>query len=226
VKWLTRGGAVAALAVGAAVMAGLGWRGVLLLLAFFVSGSLLTRWAGGPGGQRTTRQVLANGGVAAAAALAGSWTVAAGALAAATADTWATEIGAFSRRPPRLITTGAPVARGASGGVTLLGTIGGLSGAVTIGALSWGLAPPTGPRGAVGVALAGALGMMADSLLGALVQGTFTCPTCGRHFERATAMCHGAVRRTRGFAWLDNDGVNLAATVTGAAAALAWHSLR
>jgi hypothetical protein len=50
VKWLTRGGLVAALCVGAAVGWGLGWRGLLVLLAFFVSGSLLTQLAGGPGG--------------------------------------------------------------------------------------------------------------------------------------------------------------------------------
>src|SRR3989475_4765373 len=65
VKWLTRGGLGAALCVGAAVGWGLGWRGLLVLLAFFVSGSLLTQLAGGAGGQRTARQVLAHGGGAA-----------------------------------------------------------------------------------------------------------------------------------------------------------------
>ena len=35
-KWLTRGGLVAALAVGGAVAAGTGWRGVTVLFAFFV----------------------------------------------------------------------------------------------------------------------------------------------------------------------------------------------
>src|SRR2546427_4235537 len=67
VKWLTRGGAVGALAVGAAVTAGLGWRGLILLLAFFVSGSVLTQLPGGEGGQRNLRQVIPNGGVAAVA---------------------------------------------------------------------------------------------------------------------------------------------------------------
>src|SRR5437899_8834125 len=143
VKWLTRGGLVAALCVGAAVGWGLGWRGLLVLLAFFVSGSLLTQLAGGAGGQRTARQVLANGGVAAGAALFGAWSVAVAALAAATADTWATEIGSFSPWPPRLFTTWSPVPAGTSGGITLLGTLGGAAGAVV---MAW-LAALVQPRG-------------------------------------------------------------------------------
>jgi uncharacterized protein (TIGR00297 family) len=200
---------------------------VLLLLAFFVSGSVLTRVSGGEGGQRNARQVLANGGVAAAAGLMGWWVVAAGALAAATADTWATEIGSFSPRPPRLITTWASVARGVSGGITLLGTAAGTLGAAMLGMLAAALAPA--PLSGVGivVALAGTGGMIVDSVLGAALQGEFECFACGARFERARAVCHEPVRRTRGVSWLDNDGVNLAATTAGAliaAAAWVWFS--
>jgi len=109
VKWLTRGGAAAALLVGGATLWGVGWRGLVLLLAFFVSASLVTQR---DARQRTARQVLANGGVPAVAALLGAWPVFAGALAAAAADTWATEIGARSPTPPRLITSGVPVPHG------------------------------------------------------------------------------------------------------------------
>jgi len=171
----------------------MGWRGLLLLLAFFVSGSLLTRG----GGRRNARQVVANGGVAAVAALAGSWPAFAGAVAAATADTWATEIGAFSRTAPRLITSGVPVARGANGGITPLGTAGGVLGAAVVGGLTWVLAPHLGWLGAV-AAVAGVAGMLIDSLLGATLQGSE---------DR----------------WLDNDAVNLAMTLAGAGiAAAGW----
>src|SRR5262245_3195216 len=91
VKWLTPGGLVASAVIGGAVFVGLGLSGFALLVTFFLSGSLLTQIAGGPGGRRNAVQVVANGGVAAVAALFGSWPIAAGALAAATADTWATE---------------------------------------------------------------------------------------------------------------------------------------
>jgi len=190
VKWLTPAGAAAALAVGTATVIGVGWRGLLMLLAFLISGSLLTKG----GGRRTAAQVCANGGVAALAALLGSWPGFAGAIAAAASDTWATEIGAHSRTPPRLITNGTAVPPGANGGITILGTAGGVLGAVMIGALSWLL----GHAGlsAVVVAGAGVSGMLIDSLLGATVQGPND-------------------------KWLDNNGVNLAMTLAGAGIA-AW----
>ena len=191
-RWLTRRGAAAALAIGLATVWGFGWRGLFLLLAFFVSSNLLTTAAKGGEG-RNERQVLANGGAAALAALAGSWAAFAGSIAAATADTWATEIGRHSRTPPRLITNGRPVPAGTDGGITLLGTVGGFAGAGFIA----GLAFMVEPRVAVAVGAAGVFGLLLDSFLGATLQG---------------------VR-----AWLDNDFVNLAATASGAVvAAVAW----
>lgn len=189
VKGLTRRGAVAAAAVGLTTLWGLGWRGIVLLLAFFVLSTLLSR----RGTARAERQVIANGGIAALAALAGNWLWFAGALAAANADTWATEIGNHSRTPPRLITSWARVSAGTDGGMTLLGTVGGVAGAALIAGLSMGLWPG-GLRLAMIVAVAGVVGMLVDSLLGATVQGK--------------------VR------WMDNDAVNLAATLTGAACAV------
>ena len=188
-KWLTGRGVAAALGVGLATGYGLGWRGLLLLLGFFVSSSLLSKKT-----SRNHRQVLANGGIAALSALLGSWLAFAGSLAAATADTWATEIGRFSPTPPRLITNGARVPAGTDGGMTLLGTVGGIAGAGLIAGLAVGLGPGGSGLGlAMKVAVAGVVGMLLDSLLGATVQGKFR--------------------------WVDNDAVNLAATLTGAACA-------
>jgi uncharacterized protein (TIGR00297 family) len=216
VRWLTPDGLAAALGVGAAVYWGLGWRGAALLLAFFISGSLLTQLATGRGGRRNARQVIANGGAAALGALVGSWPVTAGALAAAAADTWATELGSFSPIPPRLITTWARVTRGRSGGITALGTAGGLAAALGMGALAHLLPPPGAAPGIVGVATAGIAGMFADSLLGATGQGLYECGACGARSERADTICHEPVRLIRGWRWLDNDAVNLAATLVGA----------
>lgn len=133
--------------------------------------------------------MVANGGVAALAALAGNWAAFAGALAAATADTWATEIGSHSDVLPRLITNWKPVPAGTDGGMTLLGSAGGIVGAGFIAGLSF----VVGQAGTFVIAAAGMSGMLLDSLLGATLQGK--------------------VR------WIDNDVVNLAATMTGAAMA-------
>jgi uncharacterized protein (TIGR00297 family) len=163
---------------------------MVLLLAFFVLSTLLSR----RGTARNERQVIANGGIAALAALAGNWLWFAGALAAANADTWATEIGSHSRTSPRLITSWAHVSAGTDGGMTLLGTAGGIAGAGFVAGLSVGLGPGGSGLGlAMRVAVAGIIGMLVDSLLGATVQGKIP--------------------------WMDNDAVNLAATLTGAACA-------
>lgn len=185
-KWLTRRGAALALAVGVATGYGFGWRGIGLLLAFFVSSSLLSEKQ-----TRNARQVIANGGIAALAAVLGSWVAFSGAVAAASSDTWASEIGRHSRTPPRLITSGTPVPAGTDGGITLLGTAGGIAGALFIAVLARVLVP-----GAFlpAVALAGIAGMLLDSLLGATLQGRLT--------------------------WLDNDAVNLMATAAGAGLAV------
>jgi len=216
VNWLTRNGLIAALAVGGAVVAGTGWRGVVVLFAFFISGSALTQLSGGADGARTARQVLANGGVAAAAAALGWWPGMAGALAAAAADTWATEIGSFSPSLPRLLTTFAPVPPGTSGGITPLGTAGGVAGAAALAGVALLVRPSGPPATFAGLTLAGVAGMAVDSLLGATVQAKYGCVTCGARSERAGAQCHGPMRLVRGRAWIDNDVVNAAATLVGA----------
>ena len=219
-RWLTRGGLIAACAVGAGTTWGLGWRGLALLAAFLLSGSLLTQLAERHSPRRSARQVVANGGVATVAALLGAWTAAAGAIAAAAADTWATEIGAVSPFAPRLITSGRRVTRGTSGGITALGTMGGVAGALVIAWLAHALAPRGVAPGLATLTGAGVAGMLADSLLGATLQGKYQCPACDARFERGDTVCHEPVRRTAGWGWLDNDGVNLAATLCGAAVAL------
>ena len=222
-RWLDSGGQVAALLVGACIWVGAGWLGLAQLAVFFVSSSALTRVRGGssPRGDvgeavgatqgaeaegdasgRTARQVLANGGVAAAVALVGlvSPTPAirfavAGALAAATADTWSTEVGTSVRATTRTLTRGAKVEPGRSGGVSWPGTAAGVIGAAVIGLiglLSGTSAPPAGWVAAC--AIAGTAGMLVDSALGAEVEGRL--------------------------AGVDNDTVNLVGT--GAGAAVAW----
>ncbi len=224
--WLTSGGALAATGVGTAVLYGMGVRGGILLAVFFVSGSVLPRAASRTSPvdhspRRNERQVLANGAWAAAAALLptspASWALYSGALAAALADTCATETGALSRTAPRMITTGETVQRGTSGGVTRLGTLGGLTGALVMGSIAGWCSDSTivGVSAAVG----GGLGMLLDSLLGATLQGVYFCSSCRVETEDAHHTCGTTGARVRGSRWVDNDVVNCCATATGATAA-------
>ncbi len=234
--WLTTAGALAAAVVGAAVFAGAGIAGGALLGTFFISGSILTKLTSRNESQRlnqhiggrTPRQVLANGGWAAVGAIAASaseigWPLLAGSLAAAQADTWATEVGAFSAKPPRLITSGRVVTAGTSGGITVLGSLGGALGA-TVTALAAALLGLT-QQVAVAALVGGLCGMTVDSVLGATAQGRYVCETCEETGETRIHLCGRRGRQTAGSAWIDNDAVNLIATGTGAAVATAVWAL-
>lgn len=198
-RTLTLDGALAATAVGTVVFSRGGLRGAVTLLAFFVSSSALSRLREGRGVRRNAWQVSANGGASAASLLLGSWGGFVGGVAAAAADTWATEIGQLYGGRPRLITSWQEVEAGTSGGVTLAGLLASAGGAAVVGLAS-------GSRRALGVAvLTGVFGSVLDSVLGATVQGD-----------------EQPMELPRGF--LNNDGVN--AVATAAAAGLgAWIGL-
>jgi uncharacterized protein (TIGR00297 family) len=240
---LTRSGALGAALIGASIFGFAGWEGGLLLIAFFVSSSLLTRYKEhakrevvenfAKGGPRDLMQATANGGVAALAAIlsmlnassAGSLFAAlVGALATANADTWATELGVLSKQPPRLITNARVVAPGTSGAVTWLGTLAALSGAGLVGLLALlfrgdiRLLP-------IGV-IAGLAGSLFDSVLGATAQGIYYSDIRNKETEKAVDRDGTRNRHLRGWKWMTNDAVNLLATWAGAlvayALAAAW----
>lgn len=284
---LTRGGALAAFAVGTITYGAGGWAFTLILLAFFVPSVALSRVGRarkqllvdiGKGGARDAWQVLANGGVATiCAAIAGlllvfitrtgafaedgeyfvvfgwhlfgvphetllhtvapaRWIAAfAGSYAAATADTWGTEIGTLARGRPHSILTLQPIATGLSGGVTRAGTVAELAGAAWIAAIAalcltlvdrwpdphWKLATTAGFIAPIWIG--GVLGALVDSLLGATVQELRRCAECGRTCETNPHDCGGPTSLVRGIRGFSNDRVNFGATLTGAAVAFALY---
>jgi len=117
----------------------------------------------------------------------------AGSLAAAMGDTLSSEIGGLFDNP-RLVTTGERVSPGTDGAITWQGEIAGLVGAAAVGVLAAFLLDVAAPMGLlVGIVTGGGFaGMTADSLLGATVEG-----------DR-----------------IENETVNLLATLTGALASV------
>jgi uncharacterized protein (TIGR00297 family) len=209
-----------------------------VLFAFFVPSTLLSRLGrarkralhGDEPEARNAWQVLANGGVAAIAALAGLHggtplaAAFAGAFAAASADTWGTEIGLLARGAPVSLLTFRRVTPGLSGGVTATGIAATLAGAVCVAAVAalLGLAPFWS------VAAGGVAGALLDSLLGASLQALRWCPQCRCDCETRVHACGSPAELRRGAGWLENDAVNFAATLCGAlvAALLTMVALR
>lgn len=245
VRSLSLSGAIAATCTGTAVVGGGGWWGGMLLVAFFVSSSGLSRAGRQPsdgaspvrGSRRDAVQVLANGGVAAGCALVlaitqdGSWCVAlAASLAAANADTWATELGRLSGQRPRSIVSFRQVPPGTSGGVSFAGTIASFTGASLIGIMAvagwgndWLAIPATEPNLArllMIVVGCGFVGSLVDSVLGATVQARYRCPQCNVITESPDHRCGTRAELVRGVRWVTNDVVNVSAVAIAAGIAL------
>lgn len=248
-------GAIAAGFLGTVVfgLGGVAW--AIVLLTFFVTASGLSMVFKGrksqiaddfaKGSRRDAGQVLANGGVSGVLALGyfllvlvspqhpllpALWVGFAASLAAANADTWATELGVLNRREPISLRSFKRVPGGTSGAVSLVGTLAALAGAAVVAGVTVlsGLAgwAPAGGLSFGGqfvlISLAGLLGAMIDSLLGAWVQAMYYCPVCRKDTERHPLhSCGTETILTRGIAWLQNDWVNAACTLSAALTAIA-----
>ncbi len=159
---LTSSGVAGAILTGTMTFGFGGWTWGLLLVAFFVSSTLLSHYKQArkthlaekfaKGERRDLAQTLANGGLGALLALAVLLAVDLagqsragnpiyifltcayiGAIAAVNADTWSTELGVLAARPPRLITTGRVVPVGTSGAISGQGVMAALAGSIFIG---------------------------------------------------------------------------------------------
>jgi uncharacterized protein (TIGR00297 family) len=215
IRGVDRSGASIGWLLGTLIWGALGWAGWLLLLAFFVIGTGCTKLgyrrkaaaklAQEKGGRRSARHAIANGGVAALAAVFAAaspyplvFSLAfAGALATAAADTAGSEIGQLWGRRTFLVTTLRPVPRGTQGAVSVEGTLAGVVASALVALLgAWGGLYPL--SGALAVVVAAFLGSLLESVVGATI-------------ERAGL--------------LDNEAVNFLNTLIGALLAAALSPL-
>lgn len=159
--------------------AGVSW--LLLILLFLILSLLATKFAkpykkslGEYEGRRTSKNVISNGVVAFMMAAFGGYYLPfvggfIGAIATATSDTLASEIGILQE--PRLITTFKKVSPGTDGAVSVLGTAIGIVGAGIIGIFAWILGIVSNPLLALEISvISGTVGCFMDSLLGAVLE--------------------------------------------------------
>lgn len=246
-RFLTWTGALAALVLGTIVfgLGGLPWA-VLLVLFFTTSSSLslLPDKSKDANSLLTKRheprnawQVLANGGAAGIfvivhalySAQAWTWIGYAASLASAAADTWSTEIGAFSKKQPVSMISGKQVQKGESGGITWMGTFGGILGSALIAITAILIKPADihfqaaifGFGSFLLIFFIGIIGDFLDSFLGATVQVRYTCPACQISTEKHPLHTCGTLTiYSKGRKWLDNNWVNgISSTLSGI---LAW----
>jgi uncharacterized protein (TIGR00297 family) len=236
-RLLKPSGAWSAFVLGAIVfgLGGIAWS--IPLLTFFLLSSLLSKLGSKrvhgyrvqleevfeKGSTRDAGQVWANGGVAGAIVLLHTFwpqpilfMAYLGALAAAAADTWGTEIGVMYRGRVISIRSFRSVAAGTSGGISLPGTAGAMCGALSI-ALS--VTKPTEWLTLVIVMLSGVAGMLVDSLVGSVWQASYRCVDCNASTERSLH-CGRDATLVAGYKWINNDVVNVICCLVGAATAV------
>ncbi len=202
-------GVLSGILMGFLIVSFTDFRWFVLILSFFVIGGIFTKYkydykraigiAQEGGGARGYRNVFGNGLIALVCAIAFGITGNAlliiafiGAVATATGDTLASEIGQTYRKLPRLITDLRLVTHGTDGGITMLGEYSAVAGAGAIAIIAI-LLGVGAFNTMVPVILGGFFGANVDSVLGAVLER--------RHY-------------------LTNSSVNLLATVAGALAAV------
>jgi uncharacterized protein (TIGR00297 family) len=184
---LTIAGAITGGCLAWLLYKGAGFTGIVMLATFFIAGTAATAigsrkkeqlgLAEENKGQRTAGQVLANGGVAALAGLLAwlypsqsvMWQLAsAAALASASADTLSSELGNIFGKRFYNILTFKKDKRGLNGVVSLEGTLWGITGSAMIAVVYSAGFGYTGH--ALWIILAGTIGNLADSILGASLE--------------------------------------------------------
>jgi len=236
-KLLSNDGAVATFILGGFVFGFGGWQWAVPILLFFLIGSAASKIFSKrkssynllyeKSHERDSGQVFANGGFGLLLLICRllipnhHWFLAyLGSISAVTADTLATELGVFSRNNPFSIPLWKRVEKGYSGGVSSLGTFTGLMSAAVLASLTlpvaggYSLFPI---RFVVAAAISGAIGSLADSLIGGTVQAQYRCDVCHKITER-TKHCEGRdTILVQGYRFITNDVVNFTASIVGAA---------
>ncbi len=238
---LTVDGAVTGFLLGILLFGMGGWTLGLQLFFFFILGSIATKISkkrskstqdefekGGT--RRDSTQALAKAGIAAILTLPFLFTknfawfyFISAILTSSLVDTMATELGILSKQKPRLILKPWKIAEpGVSGGVSTIGSLGGLIFGVILSAITYGVSRfdtymsvnSINWKFIILVPIAGFIGMLMDGIIGSTLQRENKCQVCGKIVE-SKIHCNKPTQYHKGLRFINNDMVNLLATTTG-----------
>lgn len=230
-KFLTLSGSVATFLLAGFIFGLGGVKWSVPIISFFILSSLLSKFRKKKNeevemffektGVRDHWQVAANGGIGGILVIINSfyssdiiYLTYLASLAAVCADTWATEIGTLKKTDTYNILNFKPIEQGTSGGISVMGSLGALLGATVIflSGVYW-LTENVATQMFI-IVFAGLFGSFFDSLLGATMQAQNKCNVCGKITER-DIHCGNATDHHKGYKWLNNDLVNLFASIFG-----------
>lgn len=235
-RFLDLSGVFLAFIIGFIVIMVGGLKWFTLLLIFYLSSSLFTKYkydfkkslgyAESKAGSRSWKNVAANGGAATLFAFCegvfgGRIFFAAflGAISTAFSDTLATEIGLLYPGKPRLIISFRKVEPGVSGAISPYGEL-----AIILSSLLMGFAAFTlnitsdfSLTQIICISvLSGFVGSTIDSIIGAIFQAGYWCDKCNMFSEDPIhKLCGGRARFIKGFKFIDNHIVNFISTFIG-----------
>ena len=228
-KFLKVSGAVVSFLLGSIIFGFGGIEASIPILTFFISSSLLSKAGKNKkksleisyekSGIRDYGQVLANGIIPGVIVLLmtvlkenNMFIAYISAVSIAMADTWATELGMFSKNKPILLTNFKRVNHGTSGAVSVAG-----SAAASLGSLIIALSgflffkrleiDIDYIKYFIIIMFSGLSGCFIDSFIGATVQSQYKCHICLKITEKMIH-CNSKSDLIRGFRFLNNDLVN------------------
>ncbi|MCX8011307.1 MAG: DUF92 domain-containing protein [Ignavibacteria bacterium] len=221
--FLTKSGVLSAFIMAFFIFGIGGWLWTIPIFTFFVLSSLLSKLNSKnevklsakfqKGSQRDLWQVFANGGLPLLLCLLSYFSSESVyyllylcAIAVATADTWSTEIGTMLSKNTYLITNLSKIEKGSSGGISLIGTIGGLIGSIIV-VLTSMFFIKLDLSILLTLILSGLIGSLIDSVIGATLQANYLCEQCNVVTERTTH-CGSNTKLVRGHSFINNDFVN------------------